>query len=78
MTVKELRDYLGNLPDDTPVQLIHDGAISKYPDWAYGDGILYLEGGEGYNKETSGRETTAVVSGSGEDLIKKMAESTYK
>ena len=75
MTVKQLRDYLGNLPDSLPVQLIHDGVISKYPEWEYGDGVLYLEGGAGYNKDVSGKVIPAVVDDCGESFIKKMAQA---
>lgn len=75
MTVKQLKDCLENLPPNLPVRLIHDGEISMFPEWNYGDGVLFLEGGKGYNEDVNGHKTAPVVSGKGEELVKKFAES---
>lgn len=75
MTVKQLRDYLGNLPPNLPVRLIHDGEISMFPEWNFGDEALYLEGGKGYNEDVNGHKTDPVVDDCGESFIQKMAKA---
>lgn len=49
MTVRDLKDVLEDLPDDTPVHVIFNGSIDEKPTYnveeaSYGRLVLYVEG----------------------------------